>query len=58
MEQRQKTKSIMIAVVDLCKGTGCPIKKKCARYRRARGFYFYPQYINGECLLFIPKNIR
>ena len=43
--------------LDLCKGTGCPIKEKCARYskEKLKAFYFHPQYNGGDCLLFIPK---
>ena len=41
---------------DLCKGNKCPIKYQCARYNPGgRGFFFHPQWHNGECILFIPK---
>lgn len=43
-------------LLDHCKGTQCPILKTCARFSRsAKGFYFHPQYREGECILFIPK---
>ena len=42
--------------LDLCKGKGCPLRHNCARFRKAKAFYFYPQYIEGDCLLFIPIN--
>lgn len=42
--------------MDLCNGCGCPIKDKCKKYiPNQRAFYFHPQYIDGECLLFVPK---
>lgn len=42
--------------LDFCKGGNCPIKRKCARYNPGgRGYFFHPQYHNGECLLFVPK---
>ena len=46
----------MTTTLDLCKGTGCPLRKKCARYAKAKAFYVHPQYIEGDCLLFIPIN--
>ena len=43
-------------LLDHCKGTSCPIRETCARFSRsAKGFYFHPQYREGECILFIPK---
>lgn len=42
--------------LDLCKGKHCPLKKHCARYNPGgRGFFFHPQYHDGDCILFIPK---
>lgn len=43
-------------ILDLCKGKGCPIKKRCARYvPDGKGFFFHPQYRAGECILFVAK---
>lgn len=43
-------------MIDYCKGTGCPIKENCARFTATpvKGFYFHPQYKDGECILFLP----
>ena len=43
-------------MLDLCKGKRCPIKKQCARYNPGgRGFFFHPQWRDGDCILFIPR---
>lgn len=43
--------------IDFCKSKNCPLKKHCARYNPGgRGFFFHPQYHDGECILFVPKN--
>lgn len=46
--------------LDLCKGNGCPLREKCARYskKKLKAFYFHPQYNGGDCLLFIPKSCK
>lgn len=45
--------------LDLCKGKRCPIRKQCARYvPDGKGFFFHPQYRDGDCILFVAKKTR